>query len=283
MDELELTPEVFETRAVAGLATSIEDAPDLGEADLAPRLRGVVNRLGAAVPGDQSVAGDLLRKIISRVRGRRLVEDYGVHPVEVPWLCMHVPLYGNAQLQLTDTQKDTGGVKFSLVGNGLGDGWTYHAKLRRDFQERKRCMSLVETFRVRVRGYAYDNAPGDVELRSDVVEQVGTSARELARCPLCQPASEDEPVLVTKAGAAIDLTADPVGQKVSEQFELAGTSEFELGLKASLPGDLGVSAGVTCKREVSLACSLDYVLPGGKRYLPMRRLEYPDLPFWRVG
>jgi len=40
---------------------------------------------------------------------------------------------------------------------------------------------------------------------------------------------------------------------------------------------------VTCKREVSLTCSLDYVLPGGRRYLPMRRLEYLDLPFWRVG
>ena len=48
-------------------------------------------------------------------------------------------------------------------------------------------------------------------------------------------------------------------------------------------GDLGASAGVTCKREVSSTCSVDYTLAGGYSYQPMRRLQYDDLPFWRVG
>ena len=282
MDELKIASTVIQDRPVGGFSSSIEAASDLGDTELASRLSEVAARLGTGMPGDQSAAGDLLRKIVSRVRGRKLVEDYGVHAVEVPWLCLHVPPSGSAQLQLSDSQKDAGGIKFSLAGTGLGDGWTVQAKLKRDFQERKRCMTLVEAFQVRVRGYAYGEAPADIEIRSDVVEHVGTSARELARCPLCEPRPEDEPVLANKAGPAIDLTADPVGQKMSQVIELGGTSELEVGLKATLAG-VGVSAGVTCKREVSLTCSLDYVLPGGRRYLPMRRLEYLDLPFWRVG
>ena len=283
MNEQKIATVVIEDRPVTGFATNIEEGSGLSEADLALRLQDVSLRLGAGVPGDQSPAGDLLRKIISRVRGRKLVEDHGVYEVEVPWLWLHVPDGGSAHLQLTDAESGADGIKFSIVGMGLGDGWSFQANLRRDFQERKRCMAVVETFQVRVRGYAYQDAPADVEYRSDVVEHIGTSVRELARCPLCEPSPEDQQVLSQKAGPAIDLSADPVGQKLSQQQVLSGTSELEVGLKANLPGDLGVSAGVTCKREVSFTCSVDYAFPGGKRYQPMRRLQYMDLPFWRIG
>ena len=283
MHEQRIATVVSEDRPVTGFATNIEKAPGLGETDLALRLQDVSMRLGAGIPGDQSATGDLLRKIISRVRGRKLAEDRGVYEVDVPWLSLHVPASGSAHLQLTDAQRGADGIKFSLVGMGLGDGWSFQATLQRDFQERTRCMALVETFLVRVRGYAYQDAPADIEYRSDVVEHVGTSVRELARCPLCAPLPEDQPVLAQKAGPALDLSADPVGQKLSQQQLLAGTSELEVGLKAKLPGELVVSAGVTCKRELSFTCSVDYSFPGGRRYQPMRRLQYADLPFWRVG
>lgn len=283
MNEQKIATVVIEDRPVTGFAANIEEGVGLSEADLALRLQEVSLRLGTGVPGDQSATGDLLRKIISRVRGRKLSEDHGIYEVEVPWLCLHVPASGSAHLQLTDAQSGADGIKFSLVGMGLGDGWSFQANLRRDFQERTRCMALVETFNVRVRGYAYQDAPADIEYRSDVVEHIDTSVRELARCPLCEPLPEDQLVLSQKAGPAIDLRADPVGQKFSQQKVLGGTSEHEVGLKSKLPGDLGVSAGVTCKREVSFAYSIDYVFPGGKRYQPMRRLQYVDLPFWRIG
>ena len=121
-----------------------------------------------------------------------------------------------------------------------------------------------------VRAYAYEDRHDDLEYRSDVVARVGTSVRELERCPLCRPAPQDEPVLAQKAGPAVDLSADPVGQKLAQQFVLTGASELEVGLSAKLPGDLGLSAGVTCRREVSSTCSVDYAFPGGKRYQPMR-------------
>lgn len=281
--ELRIAPVVVEDRPITGFATSVEEAPGLPEADLALQLQRVAQRLGVGVPGDQGAAGDLLRKIVSRVRGRELVDDHSVHEVEVPWLCLHVPAPGSAHLRLTDAEHRAEGIKFSIAGMGLGDGWSFHANLQTDFQERTRCMALVETFQVRVRGYAYRDAVADIEYRSDVVQHVGTSARELVRCPLCAPLPEDEPVLAQKAGPAIDLSADPVGQKLSQQLVLDATSEVEVGLKAKLPGDLGVSAGVSCKREVSFTCSVDYAFPGGKRYQPMRRLEYADLPFWHIG
>jgi hypothetical protein len=283
MNEQKIATVVIEDKPVTGFATNIEEGTGLSEADLALRLQEVSLRLGAGIPGNESAAGDLLRKIISRVRGRKMVENHGVHEVEVPWLCLHVPVGGSAHLQLTGAQSGSEGIKFSLVGTGLGDGWSFKANLQRDFLPRPRCMALVETFHVRVRGYAYQDAPSDIEYRSDVVEHIRTSVRELTRCPLCQPLPEDPQILSQKAGPAIDLSADPIGQKISQQQVLVGTSELEIGLKAELPGDLGVSAGVTCKREVSFTCSVDYAFLGGKRYQPMQRLQYVDLPFWRIG
>lgn len=270
-------------RPITGFASNIEEASDLDESELSLSLQTVAQQLGTAIPGDQGAASDLFRRIIRRVRGRRLLEDHGTHEVEVPWLCLHTPLGGMARLQLEDKESGTSGFKFSVVGAGWGDGWTFGAQEQRDFQERKRCMAVVEAFRLRVRSYGYRDQPDDIEYRSDIVERVGTIVRELERCSLCKPSPEDEPLLAQKAGPAIDLAADTVGQKLSQQLVLSGASELELGLSAKLPGDLGVSAGVTCKREVSSTCSVDYAFPGGKRYQPMRLLQLADLPFWRTG
>jgi hypothetical protein len=282
MDDVKLAPMVIGNRLVEGFATNVEASADRSEADLARQLRQVSQDLGAGIPGDQSAAGDLLRKIIARIRGRKLVEDLGLHPLEIPWLSLHVPTRGKARLQLTSAEKGADGIKFSLAGTGFGDGWSFAANLRQDFQERTRCLALVELFQVRLRSYAYADSPHDLEYRSDVVAQVGTGARELARCPLCQPSPNDPPVFARKAGPAIDLIADSIGQTLSQQMVLTGTSEFEIGLKAKLPGDLALSAGVTCKREVSFTCTVDYTLAGRRRYQAMRQLQFPDLPFWQV-
>ncbi len=283
MKSEKITPQVLEDQPRKGFATTIEESGDSPEPELEERLAGVSQRLGAGTPGDQGAMGDLLRKIISRVRGRKLVEDHGLYEVEVPWVSLHAPARGSARLKLSRSEEGKEGIKFSLVGIGLGDGWSYKATLTRDFLERERCIALVESFKVRVRSYAYEHAPADLEYRSDVAEHVGTSVRELDRCPLCEPRLDDEPALVRKAGKVIDLSGDPVGQKISETLALTGSSEFEVGLKAKVAGDLGVSAGVTCKREVSFTCNVDYTLAGGYLYWPMRRLQYDDLPFWRVG
>jgi hypothetical protein len=273
---------VVESQPVEGFATTIEADPELAEDDLALRLRDAAMRLGTGIPGDQGFVGDLLHKLIARVRGRKLIEDHGLHEVEVPWLTLHVPAGGSARLQTSDARNSNGGIKFSLAGMGLGNGWSLSSKLRQDFLERTHCLAVVETFRIHVRSYARPAAPADPEYRSDVVAHVGTSARELARCPFCTPVQGDPPLLAQKAGPAIDLSADPVGQKRSEELVLGGTSDLEIGLKATLPGNLGLSAGVTCKREVSLTCTLDFSFAGRKRYWPMRFLRYADLPFWRV-
>jgi hypothetical protein len=270
-------------RPIAGFASTIEDASDLDELELALRLQEMARELGAGIPGDQALGGDLFLKMVKWVRRRKLVEDHGVHDVEVPWLCVHAPPGGTARLQLTDEVSGTDGFKFSVVGTGLGDGWAFGAQEQRDFQERGRCTAVVEAFDVHVRAFAYEDRHDDVEYRCDVVARVGTIVRELERCSLCEPSAEDEPVLAQKAGPAVDLAADTVGQKVSQELVLSGTSEVELGLRAKLPGDLGLSAGVTCKREVSSTCRLDYGFPGGKRYQPMRLMQFEDLPFWRVG
>ncbi|MFZ5895038.1 MAG: hypothetical protein ACOY0T_28520 [Myxococcota bacterium] len=277
-----VTPEVIEDELVRGFASTIEEAGETSAPEFEARVAGVAQRLGAGRFGDQGLVGDLIRKVISRVRGRKLVEDHGVHEVEVPWLSLHVPARGRARLKLSRSDETQEGMKFSLVGLGLGDGWSYKATLTRDFRERERCMAVVETFRIWVRCYAYQHAPADFEFRSDVTEHVGTTVRELDRCPVCEPLPDDDPPLVTKAGKIIDLIGDPVGQTISETVVLSGSSEFEVGLKVKMMGDLGASAGVTCKRKVASTCDVEYTLTGGYLYEPIRRLEYDDLPFWRV-
>jgi hypothetical protein len=272
-----------EDRPIAGFASRIEAAADVDESALAPRLQAAAAQLGTGIPGDQGATSDLFGRMIAWVRGRRMVEDLGQHAVEVPWLCLHVPPEGTARLKLTDREQGTTGFKFSLVGTGLGDGWTFGAQEQRDFQERARCTAVVEVFDVHVRAYADDHQPEEIEYRSDVVGRAGTIVRELNLCPLCHPTADDEPVLALNAGPAVDLTADTVGQTLARELVLSGTSELELGLKGKLPGGIELAAGVTCRREVSSTCNVDYAFAGGRRYQPMRLMQLVDLPFWRVG
>ena len=282
MNEFSPSAEIIEDQPVSGFSTIVEEGSHLGEADLAGSLKVASQRLGTGLPGEQSMAGDLFRKIIARVRGRQLVRDTGMHDIDIEWLCLHVPPGGTARLQLAQSADEANGIKLSIAGTGLGDGWSYKAKFDRDFLERSHCMALVDTFRVHVQTYAFDDSTSDLEFRADVVERVKTSAREIEFCTLCDSLPGAALIMAEKDGPAIDLSADSVGQKISKQIIVAGKSEAELGISTKVLGDIGVSAGVVYKREVSFTCAVDYNFTAGRVYQPMRRFQYADLPFWRT-
>ena len=61
--------------------------------------------------------------------------------------------------------------------------------------------------------YGFDDDASDLEYRSDVKERAGTRIREVALCPFCGPQPNAAPVAAQKAGAAIDLSSDSVGQR----------------------------------------------------------------------
>src|SRR4051812_15640664 len=100
MREAGLEVSMDDDRPIQGFASSIEQASNMDDFDLAVRLQAVAQQLGTGIPGDQSVASDLYRNMIKWVRGRRLFEDYGDYEVEVPWLCLHTPPGGTARLKL---------------------------------------------------------------------------------------------------------------------------------------------------------------------------------------
>jgi hypothetical protein len=100
MTETRIELGLNDDRPIAGFASNIEEASNLDEFELALRLQAVAQELGTGIPGDQGVASGLFRKMVRRVRGRKLLEDHGVHGVEVPWVCLHAPPGGTARLQL---------------------------------------------------------------------------------------------------------------------------------------------------------------------------------------
>jgi hypothetical protein len=278
-----LSMDIIEDQSVKGFSSIVENASSLKEEDLAVELKDASRHLGAGLPGDQNIVGDLYRKIVSRVRGRQLVKDYGDHEIDIEWLCLHVPPGGIAHMQISSSTEKSLGIKFSIVGNGLGDGWSFKANLHDDFLERSKCMSIVETFKIHVRGFAYEDSISDIEYRCDVIERVKTSIREAEECPFCGQNSHLALMMTEKAGPEIDLSKSSVGQKKSEKITVTGNSELELGLDTKILGDINVSAGVSYRREVSFTCAVDYTFSPGYVYQPMRRFQYADLPFWRTS
>ena len=60
---------IVDERHIAGFASTIEAAPQLNDSELRGRLAGLPKQLGTGLPGDQSMATDLYRRMVDQVRG----------------------------------------------------------------------------------------------------------------------------------------------------------------------------------------------------------------------
>jgi hypothetical protein len=276
--------QVVERTKTIGFVSLVEAAPTLDDTELMDRLQAQALTGVLPIPGEQS-DGALFRRILNRIRGRELVRDFGEHQVEVTWLELHVPPGGSAHFVATDTTRTESGMKLSVAGSGYGDAASISFSIRKDFNERRNCVRLFETFTVRIRDYAYKGETGDVERRVDIIEQIGNGVDEWARCPMCGlELAEIDELLFERAGPSINLANDAIGLKRTDETVLTGKSEFEIGFSISVPGIAdSITAGVSIKRDFNLKCLTSYFFAPKTIYHPLRHAGSVELPFWGVN
>lgn len=263
---------------IAGPAEFVERHDTADDADVAGALAEHMERAGLEAPARRGLVGDAYREIVRRIRGRRLLEDFGEHEFSVDWLGFHVPQGATGQLKISSTGTVGYGVKLEVLGLGFGSGCRRTLTINEDFRERTQCLSLGQRVRARIRSFADRGKTMASHVQVDVLAVLAEERRALDPCPDCTAADE---LYELEPGAAHDLRGDPVGQVYQESIKLEGDESVDLGLPISLPG-LKLKPSVSIKRSIQLECAVKYDLPGGHRYTPYLRADgWTGLPIWR--
>jgi hypothetical protein len=266
-----------------------EDQPGEGappsDAEIASDLAAYADARGLTPEGARS-GGGFFAWIADRLGRRVLVDDLGVHPVELDWLALHVPPGGTAAFELETTSRSASGVSLRILGLGYGSGREIELAFSRAFDGRPSCTRLTQVTDVRVRRYEIRGALGEIEMVTDVERLREQRVLPWPDCPHCgRRASDLSPIYYEVAPSGIDLRLDDVGASESETREIHSETKSDIKLPISIPGlSTALEAGVSMGVSASLRCSVTWHFPGRSFYRPYWDAEQVDLlPFWSVG
>jgi hypothetical protein len=259
-----------------GIADLVESRPGDDPVTLAALLMEHAQHTGVALPTARGSARYL--SIIDRIRGRQLLEDFGLQPFSVDWFAFHVPPGATGRLKIVHKHTHTSDVSLKVLGLGFGGGRITSLSLEDDYGERRECLLLRRTFEARFR--VFEEITGDRYVQVDV-ERVQRDEQIAQRmCDRCAVGALAPGVVAPVAGVAIDLTHDPAGRSLSDTLKIVDDREIELSLPIKLPG-FDITPGVALKRELELECSFGYSLPGGFCYTPFHDADgWRDFPYW---
>ncbi len=268
-------PIINEARLV-GPAAILDEMSGADDAAVAAAIEKRMNEYGIAVPGELASAS--LRRLVDRLRGRRLLEDFGVHQAQVEWLRFHVPPGGTARLTLERKAERTGGVTLKFMGLGFGSGRSVALGAEHDFGDRTDCFSLGALVDVHLR--TYTESDGRIAVQVDVEGVAGISLASRMPCGLCFQPPEAGPV-PRKQEHEWDLDDDPHGLTAKVTYETTDISDVEISPKIPEVELGGLIPGLSMNRSIMSSCVATYTFPGHACFRSYhevpRRL---DLPFW---
>ena len=263
--------------------TALDGAAAIAEAVQEDDADAFEQRLRAADLPASSTRADFLDdalRLFARLRGRRLVADLGVFPVEVNWLGFHVPPGGSGQLKLAATQQGKSSVQLKLMGLGGGTRRNISFAAEHDFGARKECFYLGQKLEVRVRTFAEGGAKEANALQVDIENTLDRYLRRLPACPLCFDSPAGKPPLAKATGQGWDLTGDMQGITETIKYELEEALELEVGLEIPLLQST-LKPAAEMSRVIKSVCSASYDFPGGAQFSSYQLVgKRVDLPFW---
>jgi len=287
---------VVTERQVPGLAARFEELRTSGEpdgdhpgaapsiADAAFDLETYAEANGLTPEGPRS-GSNFFTWIADRFRQRVLVDDLGVHRVELDWLTLHVPPGGTADFELGTTSESTAGVSMRILGLGYGSGREIELTFSRTYDKRSSCTRLTQVADVHVRRYALGSDAEEMEVVTDVERLREQRVLPWVDCPDCgRKASDLSPFHYEVAPDGIDLRLDDVGATEAESREIRSETKSDIKLPISIPGFSPLEAGVSMSVAASLRCSVKWHFPAHsfyRRYWSARQLNL--LPFWSVA
>lgn len=268
---------------IDGLAERVAQLSGIDDAEAAATLEAGVEADRLPV-GTERGLRDTLQRTVARLRDRRLVEDLGEASSSFELLGLHVPAGGLAALDFQRTTATERQVNLNLFGFGFGSGRSIEVEVNEGIAERSSCMRVLQHVVLRVRRF---EASGSELVTTDVVR---CGAREFLAwpdCPHCRGEAEPDPFdfdLQTDEADALDLRGYDEQVRREQTVRLEGVRKTEVGLDLPLPNGGSATAGFQLEQRTSVACTVAYTFPAGRRFLPYRRLgDTAALPYWHAS
>lgn len=264
MEEL-LPLEIVEEMKLKGPAATFEELHNQTDQEIAKELSSQFERQGIAVPGARNYSDMIsyLRGLVSRLRGRKLIQDLGIHESRIKWLECHIPPGGEAHLKLEQGQKSEKGVNLKLMGLGFGSGLEFKLTTEYDFGKRSRCFHIGNIVDVQMK--EYQEKGGQRTIQVDVLRSIGTYLDDKFKCNKCFSSPEEGPLL-RKLDRVWDLSGSLNGLTETITYDLSKDIEIELGLHNPILNKSGISAGIAVKRSIGSKCEATYIFSGNARY-----------------
>jgi len=270
---------------VEGVAERVAAMP--AEADneaAAALLRDGLAADGLSLPAERGFP-DVARRIVTRLRGRQLVDELGRFEASFELYGLHVPPQGRAALALRRDAVTDRQISVTALGLGFGGGRKLTLAIDEDIPERGACMRVLQEVMLNVRRYASGGDGAEPLLTTDVLAWGPRQLTVLGECPYCRTLADGPDPLDYEQDlkAALDLRSfdGPVTRKTT--YTLEGSSKADVGLAVPVPGAGTMKAGFALEQQVKLECTASYTFPPGRLFVPYRRRgAQATLPYWAV-
>lgn len=284
-----MEPEELPTKAIAderlpGYADLFEDLQRKSQqsADIVEALEAEASSRDLPVQATRGIATPF-KSIVDFLRGRKHVQDLGIHLVEVSWLELHVPRGSQGSVKWTTSATADASFTLEVFGSGFGSGRKIAWSMESDIPARPSCLKFIQLLNVQVDLYSVQDR------YAPTVNVVSAHGRRLVPwndCPYCSRDIDAIDDFEFERGPIIDLrTYDGT---YTETFTRDLTKPVSMSLGLTLPtltaaGDVG-TLGVSLKREAQLSCNLVYEFASGRCYQPYWPVAHSsDLPYWGSG
>ncbi len=277
---------IVEDVAVPGVADLLEQLPaDITLDEAVGALREAAQASGAPRPSQRGPS-EAWRRLVSRLRGRRLLDDLGTADVIVDVFHMHTPPSGTAAIDFETSRDRTSELTIKAFGLGYGKGRTQRAVISESLPARDSCLRICQHIVVSVRRFGVPGVPSADEICTDVVSFGPRVLEPWPTCPRCGVARGglDLSTKVILIEQAVDMRTFDTALERHYDLSLSSGSSFEAGVQVALPGGTGqVHTGVDVKTSLTWQCQVRYSFAAGYFYIPYRDKLSDSLPSWALG
>jgi hypothetical protein len=277
-----LTALVIVDEPIMGIADHVAELHDGERAG--ERLRDALAADGLSLPAGRGLPS-LASRIISRLRGRRLLEDLGEVGSAFELLGLHVPPDGRAALELRRSAAASRQVSVTAMGLGFGGGRRLTIAIDEDIPERGACMRVLQHVVLQVRRFATADDAAQPLVMTDVLAWGGREMTAWPDCPHCGVPEDDLNPLEfeTDTAHALDLRAFDTAVTRQTDLTLAGSRQADVGLDMPMPSGGKLGVGFRLQQQTSIGCRASYTFPAGGWFVPYRLRDEPaTLPYWAV-
>jgi hypothetical protein len=210
-------------------------------------------------------AGDSIRSLIARIRGRKPVKEFDPCEETITWLECHVPPGGTTSLQLRRSTGASADAGFRIFGSGFGEGRKVSLTEVEESSAREHCAMYRFVLLLQPRIY---EVGGHQQTEVSVLETVGVAVDVPVVCPVCGIERGKLDPFRYYIDQYLDLRNDDRPYSRSSELEVEKSRSVHAGFSVpGIPAELSVQVDAT----TSFMLKVENTFPPGALYQPYRR------------